>query len=149
MPESNRPAPASPARGFTLIETCIALLVLMTVGVGVTSAVVFSMASNRGAGNRAHANAVAQREVEYLQSAPFTGLEAAVTAAGGGVKTVVVEDRRFTVTTTITPTPSAAAATLKTVVVEVRPQGNATQWLNSPVRVRFQRVTQAVGLYSK
>jgi Tfp pilus assembly protein PilV len=140
---------AGDSRGFTLIETCIALLVLMAVGMGVTSAIVFAMTSNRGASNRAHANAVAQRQAEYLQNVPFTGLEAAVTASGGSPKTVVVDDRTFTVTTTITYVPTAATATLKTVIIEVRPQGDPAAWANAPVRFRFQRVTQTIGLYSK
>lgn len=152
MPVRSQSAPRNPvgdSRGFTLIETCIALLLLMTIGVGVTSTILFAMASNRGASNRAHANAVAQRQAEYLQNVPFIGLEAAVTASGGAAKTVAVDDRSFTVTTTLTYLPTAAAPTLKTVAIEVRPLGATGEWLNSPVRIRFQRTTQTVGAYSK
>lgn len=135
-------------RGFTLLETVIAMVVLMVVTVGVAGALLYAMNSNVGAGNRSHANAVAQRQIEYLQNVPFANLEAAVTANGGTPKVVQAQGHSFDVTTTFQYAPSAAAPTMKTVVIEVEPRG-ADSWVTTPVRVRLQRTTQVIGPYSK
>lgn len=141
---------AAGCRGFTLLETTIAMLVLMIVSAGVAGALLYAMKSNMGAGNRAHANAVAQRQIEYLQNVPFVGLEAAVNAAGGAAKVVQVEGHSFDVATAFEYAPSAAAPTLKTVIITVTPRGvDPTSWAQSPVRARLQRTTQVVGPYSK
>jgi Tfp pilus assembly protein PilV len=141
---------AANCRGFTLLETTVAMLVLMVVSMGVVGALLYAMNSNLGAGNRSHANAVAQRQIEYLQNVPFVNLEAAVTAAGGAAKVVQVEGHSFNVATAFQYAPSAAAPTLKTVVVTVTPQGvDPNSWAQSPVQARLQRTTQVVGPYSK
>jgi len=136
-------------RGFTLLETTIAMLVLMGVTLGVAGGLLYAMRSNVGAGNRSHANAVAQQQVEYLQNVPFVNLEAAVTASGGSPKVVQVQGASFNVTTTFEYEPSAAAPTMKTIIIDVEPRGDAASWVTLPVQVRFQRTTQAVGPYSK
>lgn len=141
---------AAGSRGFTLLETTVAMLVLMVVGAGVAGALLYAMRSNTGAGNRSHANAVAQRQIEYLQNVPFVNLEAAVNAAGGAAKVVQVEGHSFNVTTAFEYAPSAAAPTLKTIIISVTPQGvSPGAWAQTPVQVRLQRTTQVVGPYSK
>jgi Tfp pilus assembly protein PilV len=140
---------AANSGGFTLLETCIAMVVLMIVSTGVAGALLYAMRSNVGAGNRAHANAVAQRQVEYLQNVAFPNLEAAVTASGGAAKVVQVEGHSFNVTTTFQYAPTAAAPTMKTIIIEVRPRGDANSWVTTPVTVRLQRTTQVIGPYSK
>lgn len=137
-------------RGFTLLETTIAMLVLMIVSTGVAGALLYAMKSNLGAGNRSHANAVAQRQIEYLQNVAFADLEAAVTAAGGAAKVVQVEGHSFDVTTAFQYAPTAAAPTLKTVVITVTPRGaDPNSWAQTGVQARLQRTTQVVGPYSK
>lgn len=148
-PSSAAKNDAANCGGFTLLETTIAMVVLMVVSAGVAGGLLYSMRSNLGAGNRSHANAVAQRQVEYLQNVPFVNLEDAVAASGGATKVVQVQGHSFNVTTTFDYTPSAAAPTMKTVIIEVKPRGDAASWVTTPVRVRFQRTTQVVGPYSK
>src|SRR2546423_5134557 len=58
--------------GFTLIETVIALVILMVAVLGVFGAFTYSIRWNSGNSNRSQALSVLQREVESLRSAKFT-----------------------------------------------------------------------------
>ncbi len=58
-------------RGFTLIETTIAMLVMMIVGLGATSLFLYSVRYNSGASQRSIAMAVAQQRLEVLRVADY------------------------------------------------------------------------------
>jgi prepilin-type N-terminal cleavage/methylation domain-containing protein len=84
-------------KGFTLIETAVALVIILIALLGVFYAFTYSIMYNAGNASRAQALAVMQKEVEVLRSAKFTpsftdplltgGVKAAktVTAADGFV----------------------------------------------------------------
>jgi type II secretory pathway pseudopilin PulG len=57
--------------GFTLIETVIAMLVMMVVGLGATSLFLYSVRYNSGASQRSIAMAVAQERLEVLRTVEF------------------------------------------------------------------------------
>ena len=57
--------------GFTLIETSIALVVMMVVALSMSSLFLYSFQNNVGGNDRALAMAVAQRQLEQLRSAAF------------------------------------------------------------------------------
>lgn len=58
-------------KGFTLIETTVAMLVMMVVGLGATSLFLYSVRYNSGASQRSVAMAVAQERLEALRGADF------------------------------------------------------------------------------
>src|SRR2546421_10568488 len=58
-------------RGFTMIETMIALVVMMIVGLGAASLFFFAAQNNMGANDRELAMAVAQKRMEWLRSMPL------------------------------------------------------------------------------
>ena len=57
--------------GFTLIETTVAMLVMMVVGLGATSLFLYSVNYNSGASQRSVAMAIAQQRLEVLRGADY------------------------------------------------------------------------------
>lgn len=80
---------ASGARGFTLLETTIAMVVMMVVGLGATSLFLYAMRSNSGGEARSQALAVAQQRLEELRSLPYN---APALNVGETLTTVVLQD---------------------------------------------------------
>lgn len=76
--DQSPPAPAGPAearrseRGFSLIETVVAMLVMMIAGLGAASLFAYSVNNNSGAHDRDVILAVAQRRLEQIRSARFS-----------------------------------------------------------------------------
>ncbi len=122
-------------RGFTLIETCIALIVMMVVALAAASLFLYAINYNSGANDRAVANAIAQQRMEKLRQGSFdevvNSTESDVESAG----------RHFSVVTTVTGT------TLKTITVTVTPKSAGNSWVRNPVVVISQRSTTATGTY--
>jgi prepilin-type N-terminal cleavage/methylation domain-containing protein len=129
-------------RGFTLIETSVALVVLMIVAMGAVSAFVYAITNNNGANDRELSMGVAQKRMEWLRSVTLDETTANQTYSypNGGLKatdTPVVETttsggRPYRITTTITDvdTDANTAAdgdpkTIKTITVFVRPDGSS------------------------
>jgi Tfp pilus assembly protein PilV len=110
-------------QGFTLLETSIALVVMMIVGLGAASLFVYAIGANTTARDRELAMAVAQQQLERLRNTEFSTLDATVTATGGTSKTVESGGRQYTVATTIADTV-AGDSSRKTVTVQVTPQGS-------------------------
>lgn len=138
-------------RGFTLIEVCIALLVLMVISLAVAGLFLHSVRNNSGARSRTVALAVAQQQMELLRNAGFNDLETAVTANGGSPKVVTSDGLQFNVTTTFSYSPAAPAAPLvKRVTLTVAPQNGAgMQWANAAVTFVVDRATPNTGPYAK
>ena len=120
-------------RGFTLIETSIALLVMLVAGLGAASLFTYAINYNTGANDRAAAQALAQRRMEQLRKTAFGSLENStetVTNAGRPytVRTAVCNDGSALcggstafkrVTVTVTPAPTAGAAWSRSSVILV------------------------------
>ena len=66
------PSRDEPQRGFTLIETCIAMVILMIVVCGVLPLGVYALKYNSAAAIRAGAVTAAQRKLEQLRAGSFT-----------------------------------------------------------------------------
>jgi Tfp pilus assembly protein PilV len=109
-------------RGFTLIETSIALVVMMVVGLGAASLFFYALGANTTARDRELSMAVAQQQMERLRNTEFSELESTVTALGGTNKTELSAGRDYTVATTIVET-LAGNPTQKTITVQVTPAG--------------------------
>lgn len=133
-------------RGFTLIETCMALLVLLVAGLGAASLFTYAVNYNTGANDRAAAQALAQRKMEQLRKTSFGSLETTtetVTNAGRSytVNTVVCNDssalcggspgfKRLTVT--VTPGAVTGGAWSRSSVVLVTLRGTTNLGPNFP-----------------
>lgn len=136
--------------GFTLIEICISLVIMMIAGLGVVTVFAFAVTYNQGAGDRARAYAVAQRKVEIVRSTAYADLTAALAAE----HTATFEDgdtgidfRRFDVTMTIEDalvidgTPRR-----KTITVTVTPQSlSDARWSSGTVSLITQRASNDMG----
>ena len=160
----NQPAPhAASESGFTILESAIALVILMIIGLGVASLFTYSISANSRADDRELAMAIAQKRMEWFRTIPFTtqtrsvaysfpngGL--AATATAGVSETVTNAGRRYTVNTTISDlnfvpvgNPDVGASTLKRIQVSVTPVAATTAF--ETVTVYTQRSTQVTGSY--
>jgi len=131
-------------QGVTLLETSIALLVMMIMTLATASLFVYAINYNAGSGDRAAALAIAQQRMERLRKSSFG--DAAMTTPYT-TETVSNSGRQYAVMTAICSTSSCGgSAALKLITVQVTPQ-SANQWANSPVIILSQRATPTVGSY--
>lgn len=129
-------------KGFTLVETTAALLVMMIGGLGICAVFAFAIRNNTGSRDRALALAVAQQEMERYRQMKF--LDAGMTAQPATSKTVTSgDDRTYTVTTTITDTTTS----LKTIKIQVTPMLNTDEWARGTVEISAQRSAFSLGPY--
>ncbi len=157
------------AAGFSLVETIIALLILMVATLGVFGVFAYATTINTGNSNRSQALAILQREVELMRSAKFTPtvISNATTATAtcadvddgardltGGAKAsqtrCASDNTRYVVDTVIdddpftpnTPDPQInASTTLKEITITVTPVGANGTWITAyRTRAVFRRV---------
>lgn len=122
--------------GFTLLEACIALLLMMVVALGSASLFSFSIYNNSGGSDRATSMAIAQEALERLRSAEFSTTTTDASLAGGTtVQTGVVRDgRTFQLTRTIDDNPTttavdvSATSNLKSITIAVMPERIGGGW---------------------
>src|SRR5207302_2192034 len=86
----------SNARGFTLLETSIALVVMMVVTLGTASLFVYAINYNDGSNDQALALAIAQQRMERLRRTPFDDVN--LTTASS-TEVVTSAGRQYTVLT--------------------------------------------------
>lgn len=129
-------------KGFTLLETACALLVMMIGGLGICAVFAYAIKNNTGSRDRAAAIAVAQQQMERFRNLTF--LDAAMTAGPSTTATVDSAGRTYQVTTTITNTTTS----LKTIQIDVTPLLSSDPWALGTVRVRMQRSAFSLGPYS-
>ena len=129
-------------RGFTLVETAIALLIMMIASVGIVSLFTYAIQYNAGAKDREMSMAVAQKRMEWLRGIPYTtttrGLAyrypttanptsggLAATAAAGVTETATLTGRSYTVVTKIVNAGGVTDANskVKTITITVTPVG--------------------------
>jgi Tfp pilus assembly protein PilV len=131
--------------GVTLLETAIALVIMMVLTLATASMFVYAINYNSGAADRAAALAIAQQRMERLRKSPFS--DAGLTTPST-TETAINAGRQYSVVTTICSTSvCGGSAALKLLTVQVTPQG-ANQWANAPVIIVSQRATPAVGPYA-
>ena len=133
-------------RGFTLIETCIAMVMLMIVVCGVLPLGVYALKYNSAAAIRAGAVMAAQRKLEQLRAGSFNSC-----ISSSEVVTVGPTDSQtYTVDVTVTDVNT----TLKTITITVTPQGRNTSggvytgnegWMRGQVVVYTKRTTSSTG----
>jgi type II secretory pathway pseudopilin PulG len=165
MSHHRRPRPSavsetkrcSGEQGFTLIETSIALVVMMIVGLGAASLFFFAVNYNTGANDRQLAMGVAQQRMEWLRNIAFDSSTRSTayasggladTGAGGVVETFTNGGRSYRVVTIITDLNSDPSGnpTLKKITIRVTPMGDGAD-LGS-VTLTTLRATAVKGSYS-
>jgi Tfp pilus assembly protein PilV len=132
-------------RGFTIVETTIASLVMLVGALGVSSLFLFSTQNNIGGSERALAMAVAQQQLEQIRSVTF---EDTTLTAGTTTTTVTSGGRPYTVQRVVADETDAEgnAKQLKKITVRVTPK-SAPNWISTPVELVTLRSTLASGSY--
>ena len=132
-------------RGFTIVETTIASLVMLVGALGVSSLFLFSTQNNIGGSERALAMAVAQQQLEQMRSVNFddTTLDVGTTTA-----TVTNAGRPYIVQRVVADETHAdgSAKQLRKITIRVTPQ-SAPNWISTPVELVTMRSTLASGSY--
>ena len=137
LPTGRRPARdgSAGARGFTLIETAIAMLVLMIALLGLASLFVYGIGYNSAAHVRTIAMALAQQRMESLREGTVEELLASnepdVESAG----------QHFKVSTAV-----VTAGNLRMVTVTVTPKAGSA-WARQPVILVTQRAGTGLGTF--
>lgn len=123
------PAGGGRQRGFTLIETSIALTVLLVAGLSAAQLYTYAITYNTGANDRALAQTVAQDQMEQLRKTSFDQI-------ASSTQTVTTAGRPFKVVTTVCNDGSAAcgrSTAVKMVTLSVTPQAAGPSWARSSV----------------
>ncbi len=130
--------------GFTLLETAVAMVVMMIGGLGIAAVFSYAVKNNNGSRDRAIAIAVAQQEVERLRSLPFHDAALAATPTLVTPVTVTNGGRSFAMRTIILNT----TPTLKRVQIRVTPLGNPDAWAGGTVQITMERAAFTLGAYT-
>jgi Tfp pilus assembly protein PilV len=131
-------------RGFTLLETCAALLVMMIGGLGIAAVFTYAIKNNTGSRDRAAALAVAQQRMEQYRNLTFMDPGLTATVANPAPVTVTSAGRTYSVTTRITDTTTS----LKTITIQVTPLMTYDDWALGSVEISVERSAFALGPYS-
>jgi Tfp pilus assembly protein PilV len=132
--------------GFTLIETSIAMVVMMVGALASMSLFVFSIQNNVGGSERALSMAVAQQQLEQIRSVTYedsmlnTGTTNLIVNTGGrsyNVQRVIADDLNSDNT----------AKKLKRITITVTPREAGPSWTRTPVVLVSYRSTLASGSY--
>jgi Tfp pilus assembly protein PilV len=134
-------------QGFTLMETSIAMVVMMVGALGIASLFVFSTQNNVGGSERALAMAVAQQQLEQLRSVSY---EDTTLDVGTVTSTVRSAEQNYTVQRTVAQETNAngTAKQLKKITIRVTPSVGGPAWLNTAVVLVSFRSTLATGSYA-
>ena len=134
-------------QGFTLMETCIAMVVMLVGALGVASLFVFSTQNNIGGAERALAMAVAQQQLEQIRSVKY---EDATLNVGTSTSTVRTANRNYTVQRTVAQDTNSDGSSkeLKRITIRVTPQAGGPNWLSTPVVLVSLRSTLNTGNYA-
>jgi Tfp pilus assembly protein PilV len=135
-------------RGFTLVETSIALVFMMIVFVGIAPLFVYATRYNSAAAIRAGALAIAQIKLEQLRATPFLSCASSTETLSVGDPTSGLQT--YTVQMTVVNTTS----TLKDITLVVTPQARSTTggqyggtlgWMYGQVTIYTKRTAITVG----
>ena len=132
--------------GFTLIETSIAMVVMMVAALACSSLFVFSINNNVGGSERALSMAVAQQQLEQIRSVTY---EDSTLDAGTTNVTVNTGGRTYNVQRVIADDLNSDNTTkkMKRITVTVTPQAAGPNWTRTPVVLVSYRSTLANGSY--
>lgn len=126
-------------KGFTLLETSIALVILLVAGLGVVSLFTYSIRFNSGGDDRAMAVSIAQEQVEQLRSVKFDDAILNVTVGNVVATNTARNGRTYQVSKTVTGSNNNVSGnpTMKTITIRVDP--TSPGWAGFPVIIRTVR----------
>ncbi|HEX3558561.1 MAG TPA: type II secretion system protein [Pyrinomonadaceae bacterium] len=135
--------------GFTILETVVALLIMMVAGFGAISLFVFSMSYNSGASDRARGLALAQQRMEVLRGTPYSNLSTVAAAMPtsenvGSPNTPDNDQRTFNVTTTVADDANVQNSHQKIITITATP-ASAGRWTGGGVTLRCYRSENVTG----
>jgi Tfp pilus assembly protein PilV len=134
--------PSGGDRGFTILETAIALVIMMVAALGAVSIFAYSIENNASAKDRELAMGVAQQHLEQLRNVAFTDEMLTATDAEGSKTEVTSANRRYVVVTTIADSDVVnGQPTLKTIRITVTP----VAYTMGSVSVVTRRATTVIG----
>jgi len=112
------------SEGFTILETCIAMVVMLIAVLGSVSVFAYSIKNNSGANDRELAMAVAQQQLEALRSVAFT--DESLNDVEGATFNTTRAGRSYAVRKTVVSSNLVnGQPTLKTITIQVNPAGSA------------------------
>jgi Tfp pilus assembly protein PilV len=123
-------------QGFTLIETAIALLIMMIAGLAIATLFAYAINYNAGAYDRTLAHSLAQQRMEQLRMISYEQISSSTESD------VVMSEHHFSVETTV-----STSGALKTITIQVTPIRTGSRWAQTPVVVMTQRAPTSLGLY--
>ena len=133
-------------RGFTLIETAIAMIVMMVAGLGGVALFTYAIRVNNISGGRAAAISIAQQSLEQFRGVNFG--DAILNPGVTSTTTVTGVDSSYTVQTTVCNTSACGgSATLKSIEIVVTPVRSDGMGSSMAVVVRTQRAAPVPGPY--
>lgn len=128
--------------GFTILETAIAMVVMMVAALGAVSIFAYAIGNNASAKDRELAMGVAQQQLEQLRNVAFTDARLTQTSVDGRLADVTSADRFYRVVTTITDSDFVGGQpTLKTIRITVTPLGSRL----GTVSLVTRRATTVIG----
>lgn len=138
--------------GFTILETVIAMCIMMIAGFGAISLFLFSVSYNSGASDRARSLAIAQERMERLRSAEYADLGTVAAAKEFNGDVLVgsgnageADGHSFTVKTTVENDPNVGSTNTsqKRITVSVTPAVSGG-WAGA-VSLRMSRSQNVMG----
>jgi Tfp pilus assembly protein PilV len=128
--------------GFTLLETSIAMVIMLVSVLASASLFAYSIKNNSGANDRELAMGVAQQQMEQLRNAPYT--DASLAATAGTTTTITRAGRQYTVLKIVTDSNAVnGLPTLKTITTRVTPMASTL----GAVTLRTRRATFMKGTF--
>lgn len=140
-------------KGFSIIETTAAMLILLIALLGIFSVFTYAVVYNNANSTRAKSLAILQREAEQIRSAKFTPaiIDSILTGGKKDDKTVSfnpgTDESKFKIQITVDDDPftegiqTNSAKTLKEITILVTPQASETGWQASvPAILIIRRV---------
>jgi Tfp pilus assembly protein PilV len=132
-------------RGFTLVETAIALVVMMVMALGSVSLFTFAIKFDTGANDRAIALAIAQQRMERLRRTSFSDSAFDTPTL---TEFYTVAGHPYSVVTTVCSTSDCGGSPmLKLITVRVTPSAPSNQWSGTPATIITKRSAPVVGAY--
>jgi len=132
------------SQGFSLLETAIALVIMMVVTLGTAQLFVYATKYNAGSADRAACLAIAQQKMERLRWTDFGDGDL---LAGTTNEDVTYANHHYTMTTTVCNTVGCGGeSTRKVITIQVVPTGQ-NGWMNTPITLMVQRATPIIGPY--
>ena len=132
--------------GFTLLETSIAMVVMMVGALACSSLFVFSIQNNVGGSERALSMAVAQQQLEQIRSVKY---EDSTLNTGTTNFTVTTGGRTYSVQRIVADLTNSdnTLKQLKRITITVTPRASGPTWTRTPVVLVSYRSTLASGSY--